>query len=61
MLTAIRQKEGEEIRLFCGCFTGSVEELKTYIANGEKRYAKSRTVAMETVLMLLEIKKEATP
>jgi uncharacterized protein YjbI with pentapeptide repeats len=58
MLTAIRQKEGDEIRLFCGCFSGSVQDLRDYIAKGESRYAKTRTLALDTVLALIEARND---
>jgi hypothetical protein len=53
MLSAITLKEGEEPKLFCGCFTGSVKELRAYIANGAEHLRKTRTLALETVLALL--------
>ncbi len=52
MLTAI--KRAEEIELFCGCFTGNLEALRQYIGNGEERLKKTRTLALDTVLILLE-------
>jgi len=51
-------KEGELVKLFCGCFNGTKEELITYIEKGEEKYKKSRTLAMETVLQLIEIEHE---
>ena len=56
MLTAI--KRTEEIELFCGCFTGNVEALRQYIANGKERLKKTRTLALDTVLVLLEATNE---
>ena len=47
-------KENELVKLFCGCFSGTKEELIAYIEKGEEKYKKSRTLALDTVLMLLE-------
>ena len=38
------------IALSCGCFCGSPDELREYIARGEERYRASRTTALEFVL-----------
>lgn len=57
MLTAIKQTEESEIYLCCGCFRGSEKDLKDFIANGEERFRKSRTLAMKTVLKLLKEKR----
>ena len=54
MLTAIQQSADSEIYLCCGCFRGSVAEIKAYIKNGEDRFKKSRTLALNTVLKLLK-------
>ena len=53
MLTVIRQKEGDELRFYCGCFRGTEQELRKYIAYSEPKYAKTRTLALETVLVLI--------
>ena len=47
-------KSNEEIFVFCGCFNGTVSELRDYIDKGNEAYKKSRTLALDTVLMLLE-------
>lgn len=57
MLTAIKRPDCE-VELFCGCFTGSVDHLREYIANGEERLKASRTLAADTVLTLLNYTKE---
>jgi hypothetical protein len=57
MLSAIVEKEGAPAKLSCGCFGGSVEDLRKYIANGDARYRKTRTLALDTILVLLEAKK----
>ena len=50
-------KINEEIILFCGCFKGNEKELRDYILNGDKEYIESRTIALDTVLKLIEIKR----
>ena len=57
-LTAIQTKKGEPIKFFCGCFTGSEKELRHYIKYGAKHLAKTRTLALETCLTLIEAKNE---
>ena len=52
MLTAIKLPNCEP-EFFCGCFTGSEAELRQYIIDGEARLAPSRTLAMDTLIMLL--------
>ena len=46
----------DEVHFFCGCFSGTKAELVKYIKDGCKTYAKTRTLAMKTVLMLLKAK-----
>jgi len=60
MLTAVIYKEGGEVVYQCGCFSGSLAELTTYIntrtdkdGSGVAEYIKSRTLAMEVVTQLL--------
>ena len=53
MLTALQQSNAHEVRLFCGCFNGSVDDLRKYIADGDAKYRKTRTLALDTVLVLL--------
>ena len=54
-LSAIRtDAKGSPVTFWCGCFTGTPEELRKYIAEGTDRYAESRTLAMDTVLKLLD-------
>ena len=53
-LMAIKTSAKENpVTLWCGCFMGTPEELVRYIAEGGERHRKSRTLAIETVLMLL--------
>ena len=53
-LSAIKTDAKENpITLYCGCFAGTPDELREYIAKGEDKYKQSRTLAMEMVLMLL--------
>ena len=51
-ITAI--KINEEILVICGCFNGTVSELRKYIDKGAESYRKSRILALDTVLMLLK-------
>ena len=51
-ITAI--KINEEILVICGCFNGTVSELRKYIDEGDESYRKSRILALDTVLMLLK-------
>ena len=53
MLTAVVFKDGEAAVYQCGCFSGSLEDLRQYIENGEERYKASRTKAMEVATELL--------
>ena len=50
-LLAIQTEKG--IALRCGCFTGSPDELREYIAKGDESLKPSRTLALDTVLTLL--------
>ena len=59
MLSAVRLKEGEEIRLFCGCFTGSTQELRDYITTGAAHLRKTRTLALDTILVLIDAQNDA--
>ena len=38
------------LQLSCGCFCGTAQELREYIARGEERYRTSRTTALEFVV-----------
>ena len=38
------------LQLSCGCFRGTAQELREYIARGEERYRTSRTTALEFVV-----------
>jgi hypothetical protein len=53
MLTAVIYAKGLEPVYQCGCFSGSLDELKAYIKKGDALYKKSRTLAMTTVTKLL--------
>lgn len=57
-LTAFRRNEGDAPTLQCGCFYGNTTELRAYIANGESKYRTTRTLALDTVLMLLDAKND---
>jgi uncharacterized protein YjbI with pentapeptide repeats len=61
-LTALRRKEGDAPELFCGCFTGNTKALREFIANGPERLRRTRTLALDTVLLLLDTRNdEVTP
>ena len=55
MLTAIQLKKDDKVQFFCGCFTGSEEELREYIRSGESKYVRSRRWCLKTVLAALKI------
>ena len=55
MLTAVIYKDGDAPVYQCGCFSGSLAELKAYIKDGNDEWKKSRTLAMNTVTKLLAI------
>jgi hypothetical protein len=38
------------LQLSCGCFHGSADELRDYIARSEERHRASRTTALEFIL-----------
>lgn len=57
MLTAIKRPDCEP-ELFCGCFIGFIEQLREYIANGDEKLKASRTLAADTVMMLLNYTQE---
>ena len=40
--------DGKDV-YFCGCFKGSIEELRQYIQNGNDKYRASRTIAVDFV------------
>jgi len=57
-LTAMRRNEGDAPVLMCGCFTGNQAELREYITNGPEKYRRTRTLALETVLQLLDARND---
>jgi hypothetical protein len=42
-----------EVKLFCGCFIGSLEELQAYIDKGEENLKPSRNFALKCVMEML--------
>jgi hypothetical protein len=58
MLTAIRRKEGDAPELSCGCFSGNTKALREYIATGPEEWRKTRTLALDTVLVLLDARND---
>jgi uncharacterized protein YjbI with pentapeptide repeats len=43
-----------ELRLFCGCFAGTLAELDAYIDNGEERYKATRKLARDFIVAALD-------
>ncbi len=58
-LLAVKHEKG--IHLWCGCFSGTPDELRAFIANDQERLRKTRTLALDTMLALLDAKNEAAP
>jgi hypothetical protein len=56
-LIAIQTSKGKPVLFFCGCFRGSLKELKAYIKDGDRKYRWTRTLALNTVLKLLKVKR----
>jgi len=56
--TLIAIQTEKEIHIRCGCFDGSPDELRAWIAGGEKQWAKTRTLALDTALILLAAKND---
>jgi hypothetical protein len=54
MLTAYRLAETDAPTLQCGCWSGTEAELKKYIKDGPEHLRSTRTLAMKTVLKLLD-------
>jgi len=46
-----------EIKYFCGCFSGSEEELQEYINDGDEKYKESRQFAFDFVTKAIKMKK----
>jgi uncharacterized protein YjbI with pentapeptide repeats len=57
-LTAIRLTGDAEPTFQCGCFFGTQAELQEYIFEGDPKYRKTRTRAMEIALELLDLNNE---
>ena len=51
-------KSEKRILLWCGCFHGTPEDLRAYIDNGPDRLKRTRTLALDTVLALLDAKND---
>ena len=49
-----------ELRLFCGCFAGTLAELDAYIDNGDERYKATRKLARDFIVAAIDTaRKEA--
>jgi hypothetical protein len=47
-----------ELRLFCGCFQGTLAELDDYIDKGEERYKATRKLARDFIVAAIAARKE---
>ena len=56
MLTAYQQTDEPPMRFQCGCFSGTEDELRAYIASHDATLAPSRLLAIETVKALAAFK-----
>ena len=43
-----------ELRLFCGCFSGTLSELDAYIDKGEERYKATRKLARDFIVAAID-------
>ena len=51
-----------ELRMFCGCFSGTLAELDAYIDNGDERYKATRKLARDFIVAAIDAaRKEAQP
>lgn len=51
-----------ELRLFCGCFAGTLAELDAYIDEGDERYKVTRKLARDFIVAAIDsVRKEAQP
>jgi uncharacterized protein YjbI with pentapeptide repeats len=51
-----------ELRLFCGCSSGTLAELDAYIDNGDERYKATRKLARDFIVAAIDAaQKEAQP
>ena len=56
MLTAYQQTDEQPMQFQCGCFSGTEDELRAYIASDYATLAPSRLLAIETVKALAAFK-----
>jgi hypothetical protein len=54
----LKSATATSVHLHCGCFAGTEAELRAYIANGPAHLRRTRTLALDTVLMLLDAKND---
>ena len=50
-----------ELRLFCGCFAGTLAELDAYIDNGDERYKATRKLARDFIVAAIDAARKAQP
>ena len=61
MLTGVQQKGGGPTHFYCGCFFGTEQDLRSYIAEGPDNLKSSRTLALETVIHLIATPRTLNP
>jgi len=50
-----------ELRLFCGCFSGTLSDLDAYIDKGEKRYKTTRKLARDFIVAAIDAARKEQP
>jgi uncharacterized protein YjbI with pentapeptide repeats len=50
-----------ELRLFCGCFAGTLSELDDYIDKGDKRYKATRKLARDFIVAAIDPARKEQP
>ena len=56
--TLIAVQAEKTTRIFCGCFNGTPDELRAWIGRNEATLRRTRTLALDTALMLLSVKND---
>jgi len=52
---------GDELRLFCGCFQGTLAELDAYIDKGEEPYKPTRKLARDFIVAAIDAARKEQP
>jgi uncharacterized protein YjbI with pentapeptide repeats len=50
-----------ELRLFCGCFSGTLSDLDAYIDKGEERYKTTRKLARDFIVAAIDAARKEQP